>query len=251
MLDHIYVYDRVVIGGDLNALIYANETGSCLIDNTTASIFPFDTIVHAITLGDVVYDKGASEFNVSERLSYVLNTRGLHPFGKNVESIRLNLEKREMSISSNFFRSKKLRFLDLHVFDTTNVQGLPFEDFKIEKYRVFDWFAVRSGMKHEFEHIEGDSDFAKNVYFYLSPRIDGNKYKKDMVVESLMTEEQIRDVDYSDSIVRLKVLNMMKEAGIKGTSNGVGKNLSLKIELQKREVLPVITTNYGEEGIVL
>lgn len=251
MLEHTYVYNKVVIGGSLSALIYANKTSSCFIDNAVDSIFPFDTIIHPVDLGSIRFAKGAPKLKVHDHLSYLLNVRGLSPFGKSVESIRLNLEKREMSISSNFFRSKKLRFSDLHVFDTTNVHGLPFEDFEIEKYRVFDWFAVRSGMRHEFDHIEGDSDFAKKIYFYLSPRIDGNKDKKDMVVESVMSEDQIRDVDHSDSIVRLKALNMMKDAGIKGTSNGVGKNLSLRIELQKREVLPVKLTNYGEEGVLL
>ena len=32
---------------------------------------------------------------------------------------------------------------------------------------------------------------------------------------------------------------MMKEAGIKGTSNGKNKNLSIKLELREREVIPI------------
>lgn len=250
MLEHRYLYDRIVIGGSLDALIYANKTGSCLINNASNSIFPFDSTVHEIVVGGVKYEIGTPIIDVVQHLAHELNMKGLNPFGRSVESIRLKLEENEISIVTNFFRKQFLRFSNLHIFDTTNIHGVDLAEQKKENFRVFDWFAVRSGMKHKYKKLEDKSDFVKNIYFYISPRIDGNKDKKDLVAESIMTEAQLSDIDYSDSIVRLKVLKIMKEAGIRGSGNGTGKFLSPKIELQKREVLPVITTNYGEEGIV-
>ena len=249
--DHVYNFDSVVVGSKLDAIIYAHKTSSHILFNNLATIFPFDALIHEVDLGDIKFDKGTSELEVWEYLSYSLNSRGLHPFGEKLDSIRVNLDENEISMSSKFFSGQKLRFSTLHIFDTDNVHGLPFPDFEIEKYRVFDWYAVKSGTKHEYDYLYDDSEFVKKIHFYISPRIHGNRQYKDLVAESFLTKRQLNDVDYSDSISRLKILQMMKDAGIKGTGHGNGYNLPLRIELQKREVLPIKVTNYTEEGIVL
>jgi hypothetical protein len=249
--DYIYDFDSIVIGSNLDAILYAYKTSSHILFNSMAIIFPFDALVHEIDLGDIKFSKGTTELEVWEYLSYNLNLKGLHPFGEKLDSIRVSLDKNEISMSSKFFSEQKLRFSSLHVFDTDNVHGLPFPDFKIEKYRVFDWYAVKSGAKHEYDYLYDDSEFVKKIHFYISPRIHGNKQYKDLVAESFLTRKQLSDTGYSDSISRLKILQMMKDAGIKGTGHGNGYNLPLRIELQKREVLPIKATNYTEEGIVL
>ena len=249
--EHIYSFNKVVIGNNLDAILYAYKTNSHILLNDVASIFSFDAILHEIDLGDVKFASGSNKLEVWKQVSYMLNMRGLNPFGGEIESIRLNLEENEISIFSKFFSRQILRFSTLHVFDTEKVHGLPIPDIEATGYRVFDWFAVKSGTKHDYDCLEDNSDLVKKIHFYLSPRIAGNKQYKDLVAESLLTKKQLGNVDYSDSISRLKVLHMMKEAGIKGTSNGNNYHLPLKIELQKREILPLKVTNYGEEGIIL
>jgi hypothetical protein len=202
-------------------------------------IFPYDTIDHPVSLGPTRFASGAFRLNVFEEASHIMAMQGRDFMGREIESISVNLDENRISVSSKYFRLKNFRYSALTVFDTENIRGLPFEESEIEKYRVFDWFNVRSGTKHDHDFLESESDFAKKIHFYLSPRIDGNKYKKDLVVESFLTKEQLYDVDYSDSLSRLKTLSMMRAAGIKGTPNGAGKNLSLKIELAKREVFPI------------
>ena len=235
--EHIYCYDHIIIGSGLNAIIHAYKTGGIFINNTVARIFPYDPFVYPTDL-DVI-KKGASELEVWERLSYIMAMQGRDFLGREPESISVNLDDNEISVSSKIFRPKKLRFQSLTVFDTERVSGLPFEEPDIQGYRVFDWCDVRSGGKHDLDTLESDSDLVKKIYFFLSPRIDGNKYIKDLVAESWLSEEQLRDIDYSDSIARLKIINMMTKAGIKGSKNGSGKNLSLKIELTERSIHPI------------
>lgn len=249
--EHVYNFDSVVVGSNLDAIIYAYKTNSHILFNNVATIFPLDALLHEIDLGSIRFNKGTSELEVWESLSHNLNLKGLHAFGEKIDSIRVNLSENEIVAASNFFSRQKLRFSSLHIFDTDNVHGLPFPDFKIEKYRVFDWYAVKSGTKHTYDYLYDDSEFVKKIHFYISPRIHGNKQYKDLVAESFLTKSQLKDVDYSDSISRLKILQMMKNAGIKGTGHGNGYNLPLRIELQKREVLPIKVTNYTEEGIIL
>ena len=52
--------------------------------------------------------------------------------------------------------------------------GLPFEDgANFSHYRVLDWFDVKSGMSHGVESIKTNSNFVKEIKFYVSQRLDG------------------------------------------------------------------------------
>ena len=226
----------MVIGGGLNAIICAHKTNSHVICNTLVRIFPYDTCSTGRSLGRL---DDNLKLPLYERLAYELSFKGKHPFVDRVASLRLDLEDSTLMITTKNSRSFNIKFKELRVFDDENVHGLPSDMSKIEYYRVLDWFNVRSGMRHEHDRLESTSDFVRRILFYPSDRIDGNHDKKDLVCESYMTKEQLHDVDYSDAIVRLKTINMMKEAGIKGTSNGKNKNLSIRLELREREVVPV------------
>ena len=71
--------------------------------------------------------------------------------------------------------------------------------------KVIDWFNVKSGMNHQIDKINTESDFVKEILFYPSIRMSGvDKNKKDLVAISFMKEKQLHDVEYSDSYVRLK-----------------------------------------------
>ena len=233
--EHKYYYDSIVIGGNLNAIVHAYKTNSFFIHNHLGCIFPYDTISDALCLDEVRFDVGTSELEVYERLSHEMSMQARDILGRQNQAIHVYPELNQLSVSSNFFRPKNFRYKHLTIFDTESVYGLPFEEPRILGYRVFDWFNVRSGTVHKHNLLTTDSNFVKKIHFYLSPRIDGNKNKKDLVAESFLTVDQVNDIHYSDSIVRLKTLNTMKENGILGTSNGQGKNLSLKIEMTKRE----------------
>jgi hypothetical protein len=229
---HFYHWDKVVIGGGLNAIICAHKTSSYIICNTLVRIFPYDTCSAGRPLGRLKLD-------LYEELAYDLALKGKHPFVDRVSSVRVNLEESTLRVTTKRSRSFKVKFNQLHVFDDENIHGLPSRLSDIDQYRVLDWFDVRSGAKHECENLHSDTDFVRNIFFYPSERVSGNHDKKDLVCESYLTREQLHDVDYSDTIVRLKATNMMKEAGIKGTSNGKNKNLSIKLELREREVIPI------------
>mgnify|MGYP001177686264 FL=1 len=237
--EHIYQYDHITIGNNLNAIIYAYKKGGVFINNAVAGLFPYDTILHAIDLGIRSYDVGSSPLKVYEDISYLMAMEGRHFLSNAVESIFVNLNESELSVSSKFFRPKKLRYSSLTVFDLENVNGLPFDDVVPESYRVYDWFAARSGGKHDLSFLESNTDFVRKVHFFTSPRIAGNKSIKDFVAESILTKEQVNDVDYSNSLARLKCLRMLEEAGIKGAKNGIGKHLSLKVDFLKRDVFPI------------
>ena len=251
-LEHTYHCEQIVIGSGLNAVLYAYKTNSIFIDNSVDPLFPFDEIGLGFSLGNKLLSPKTSPLEVFNSLAYEMASSGRSPYCGLVEGIRIIPEENKLNIITKNGHVSKCTFNKLRIFDISMVSGVPFdEETKIQHYRVFDWFNVRSGMKHEHEYILGDDDFCKKIYFYISKRIDGNKNKKDLVAESIMNEEQLNDFDYSDTIARIKTTSMMKQVGIKGTGNGVGKNLPIKLELFKRDIRPVKFSNYVEKSNIV
>ena len=66
------------------------------------------------------------------------------------------------------------------------------------------------------------------MWFYPSDRIDGRTSVKDVCVVSLLTKQQLEDFNFSQTMVRFKLLHEMESAGLKGPSNGYGPNGKLK-----------------------
>jgi len=49
------------------------------------------------------------------------------------------------------------------------------------------------------------------VQFYLSDRVDGNTDKKDLFTTSFLSGEQLQDFEYSDTIVKFKLLDILQK----------------------------------------
>ena len=236
---HTYIHEEIIIGGNLNAVLCAHKKNSLIICNTMDNIFAFDTIRDGVTVGKYHYSAGTNAADMRRELLYDLSIRGLNPLGDKVGSIRLHPEEKFITIKTKNGSNIFLNYCKLKIFNSDKIDNMPFKAPEILYYRVFDWFDVRSGAKHEYEFLQDESRFCHKIYFYISKRIDGNRIFKDLVCESFLTKQQIDDINYSTSISRLKIINMMKQTGIKGTGNGSGRNLPIKLELWKREAIPV------------
>jgi hypothetical protein len=222
--DHELTFDKVVIGGSLAALKYAH-----------ANQLPI--IVHEVKPPH----RFSEEFIAGEygRFCFSLSVAGLLPFSNKVESIRFHEEgPLRVTIKNSFLF--KVKFNKLIIFDDEGLTGLPMPSGKTsELYEVIDWFDVRSGMSHGHDRIKTTSDFINCVHFYPTERLDGHHPdKKDAAAVSHMTEAQLDDFGWSETYARLKVLEMMRAAGITGQSCG-SSNYALKIETAAREVFPL------------
>jgi len=228
MRSHTYKLEELVIGYGLNAILYAYLNNSTILINGSQKPFRFDLW------------EGKQKADIWSEKLFALSLIGKCPLADKVDSIRV--EDGQVSVMTKNLRQIKIGFEKLRIFDGDSVEGLDFTE-KIEQYRVFDWFNVRSGMRHEFDKIETISNFVKCIHFYPSDRLDGNHLdKKDLVTESFIDISNIDDFDVSSTVARLKTLATMKENGIKGTRNGRSmedptkyKHYALKIEYDRRE----------------
>jgi len=249
-------YDKVVVGATLEALAY-----SCLKNipfvfsrltpphrfeyfnhSDDLSVFGITNISRPIQTNFAGQTVGIDKLYVWERLFFYLSVAGLCPLGDKAVSLRIN--ENIMKASTVNARMAKIHFNELIVFDDIEVSGLGTPQIKDEKYKVYDWFDVRSGMKHEYDRIEDTIDFVNHVIFYLSDRVDGEHNFKDAVSVSYLTKEMLDSFEYSDINARFKTLYMMKQEGIRGGRNGRDprdqtkhKYRAIKIQNAQREII--------------
>lgn len=221
----------VVIGGDIYALRYAFQHDLPLI------------YVEA----KKPHRHSGSQQAEWHHLYWCLSIAGKVKFASFVSSVVVDSEEGSAKIIYNN-RSKIIEGIEkFYIFDETGISGLPPSvGMSSDKNEVFDWINVRSGMKHDLDRIESASPFMQCILFYPTERIAGDHALKDVCVISCLTDEELKEFEYSELVVKIKTEEAMKKAGIKGTGNGVGKYLSIKLESDKRECYPIGVPVYKE-----
>ena len=239
------------MGGDICSFAYAATHNLPVIFVDPKAPFKFDLISQDLDLTafGIQQDESTTETEVWETLLRLCSLSGLVPVSTGAQSIRV--KDNLLVISTNNMRVIKAEFNKLLVFDPDQIQTLPtIVSQKRGKNRVLDWFNVRSGCRHDIEHIMFEDNFIKEMYFYPTDRSD-NSSLKDVVAISYLNDEETDSFDFSETMARHKVEHLMKEAGIKGRANGYKDNnpvyLSIKVEHADREVIPSVKTIYERD----
>ena len=266
---HTYHFENLVIGSGLNAAAFSYLNGFPLIINKQELPFRFDYFDTDFDLSslNIINDKtilkgkenekvfGNYKTEVYRHLIFVLALAGLCPLSDKVGSIRLK-DDSLLNIVTDSSRMIKIKFDQLFVFDDRNITGLPepLESLNEKMFKVLDWIDVTCCTTHPYQYFETDDNFTREMFFYPTERMDGYQPdKKDLVSVSYLSESQLHDYEYSDTYAKFKILNIMKEAGIRGSRNGRDpknkekyKYYALKIEPQRREVIPLQKNLYED-----
>ena len=252
---HEYRHETIVVGGGLSALLYSYYNDCTCIFSKPDIPFEFDVFDGAPDFSFL----GVKEPNrlvIWQRLVASLSLGGLLPMSDKVES--MSIQGHHLKAITSNSRLGRFEFEKLIVFDDKNIRGLPkIRKQEIGKCRVIDWFHVRSGMEHDHNLFETEDDFIQKVIFYPSDRFGNQtsgRLRKDLVALSYLDENQIDDFDYSDTMAKFKITQMMKDAGIKGARNGkdtynpnIYRYYSPKIEAVEREVSRDVRTSYDDD----
>ena len=229
---HVYFYDTVVVGGNLPAFLYAYTNNLPIVFVDAKPPFEFDEVDNLDFEGlglqysynenrlysDRYGGKEKRHLRLWERIGFLLGVAGLMPVSSYAESIRI--QGNQLKIATERQRTTKINFNKLVIFNDEKVSGLtPTTKEEKGKNRIIDWFSVSSGCNHDVGHLVDPDDFINKIIFYPTKRSE-NRNLKDLYAESYLTDEQLTDFDYSETMARFKILKMMKSAGMRGERNG-------------------------------
>ena len=216
---HVYEKDKIVIGGGLSALLYALSHELPVIYAESRPPFRFDEMEHEnLKLLGLSNELPQKQSEMWSRIHFFLGLSGLLPMGTNVNNLRVT--ENQLSVITKHSRNVKFNFNQLVVFNDEKISGLPqITRQESKKNRVIDWVNVRSGCSHDLLRLHSDEEFVREIIFHPTDRSD-NRNLKDLVAISYLTDDEINDFNYSDTMVKFKVTEMMKEAGIRGARNG-------------------------------
>ena len=227
-----FYFDELVLGGSLTALLYAYKKNLPIIIDVAHVPFVLEPCPTNWDLSFIGFKKGVEHLKsqVWDRLSFLLAMSGLVIFPNNIQSFRLEDDKIQIIGLDN--KKMMVHYNKIIEFDR-DVQ---------DDLMVYDWFAVHSGSRHEWEVVpDPSSDLCHLLLFHRSTRTRTRKDVKDVCAVSRVPRAALNDVEWSNVYSRIKTLKMMKEVGIRGTSNGYDKkgrtlHYAIDIEFMYREV---------------
>lgn len=238
------VLPKIITGGSLESLFYAYATETPIVITQPYVPFELETIEYHNMFQLLGYDTNHSLLKVQlwDRLVFVLSMAGLVMMPNNVRSVRH--EKRKIVFALNDNSRFVIEYDHMIKFDE-HIEGM---------VDVYDWFDIKSGSKTQLEQlIDPDDDLVNKIIFYDSrKRGQQGKGRKDLIAFSRLNEFGLLEYESSEGYVRLKTLQMMKEAGMRGTPNGYNKkglqnHYALKIEHTHREIIKKYKPKYTLE----
>jgi len=250
---HEYSSEELVIGGSLNALLYAWYTGATLISIDSKEPYFFDRFSASTDLSDIgfentietlnkakgTFDVGIQKSKVWRKIYFLLAMGGQAPIPNSAQSIRV--EDGTVKIVTSHSRVARFNYKKLKVFDRSQIGNITKKSSR-RKYKVLDWIWVNTGMAHSVDYLKDRDNFVKEIYFYEYTRRKDRSFKN-LVAISYLSGMQLDEYYYSDTYAKFKVEEMMKAAGIKGRRNGYSKgvayHLNVKVTPERREIIPI------------
>jgi len=207
-----YTFDNVVLGWREEAVSFAREHGYHLIVNSDQR--PFH---HFVGYQDIKSKWYEGIFD--------LGMRSLLPVPFDVQTVGLDEGKLKVVTQGN--TKVMISFNKLHIFDLDNCGNVAVDEV-IKDYLVHDMFDITAGSRLGRDIIlRPVNSFVEAINFVTSNRIDRNTSGdfKDIVVRSVISQEDIKAFDYSDTVVRIFIERKLKEHEIKQAN---GRSLKIR-----------------------
>ena len=207
-----YTFDNVVLGWREEAVSFAREHGYHLIVNSDQR--PFH---HFVGYQDIKSKWYEGIFD--------LGMRSLLPVPFDAQTVGLDEGKLKVVTEGN--TKVMINFQKLHIFDLDNCGNLGVDEV-IKDYLVYDMFDITAGSRLGRDIVlKPEGTFVKLIKFVTSNRIDRNTLGdfKDIITTSLISYEDIKSFDCSETVVRIFLERKLKEHNIKQPD---GRNLKVR-----------------------
>ena len=238
-------FPRLILGGSLESLLYAFVNEIPIVISNPIIPFELEVMEYDGDFKFLGYEniRDIYKSEMWDRLSFILSMAGLVIMPNTIKNVRK--ENKRLIFATEGNSRIIVNYNSLISFDKEN------DDF----YHVYDWFDIKSGSKISLEKISDSEDFVKDIYFYRSRRIGQTSDRRDLVSYSKIKPLEIYDYEKSESFCRLKTIEMMKSAGLRGRPNGYKSNgtplhYAIKLEHTHREIIKDYKPKYTFKKIL-
>lgn len=210
-------YDELVIGADLSALCYSYAKKIPLLHTRKLKPYKYG-----------YFDDYEKRFNQWNHYMFILSLNGFVPFSDSIQIIRLE-ENNLLKVTTKDNYLINIKFNNLVISDDHKFEGLPQPVGKTNNYFcVIDHMGIREEKKFpEFTQLDinvPNKIYKPNKYIYMS------KNRKKFIVTSLMTEEELKSLEFSEPyvVMRLRRLYGSQVGELKHLSresHDLGKNI--------------------------
>lgn len=226
----ILEYENIVIGSDLQALLFAFANHYPILYTEPRRPHDFEfldlswdlSFLHVDNTPRIFQSFGAQNFEFGEKsvllwekLMFLLSTEGLCPLSYLCHSIRY--DGTNLICSNEYSKLCEIKFDKCHYFGDNRTYKLISQQEKHNaRYKTYDRIAFTNGGKHAIDYGETGDDFVRKVWFYSSDRICGNTGVKDACVLSILTSQQLEHHSFTETMTNFKLLSLMKDNGVNG-----------------------------------
>ena len=133
---------------------------------------------------------------------------------------------------------------NLYVFSDKNIFGLPAPHTLNPLYTVVDHLEPLSLSQPHVDFIETEEHLVHRIHLHKANPVAKTK----IYAVSFLTEEELHDFDFSDTIVRFKCEDLLKQNGFEGARNGKTKR-ALKLTTVERQVQSPMHRYHNTEKI--
>lgn len=242
--------EKVVIGNSLGSINYAFHNEFYFIPSCSFRPFFFEVLDINSQFREI------QEKQVFDEIKNTLSFLGMCLDFPTLQKIRIS--KNNIKIfDENLLASFK--FGECFICDKSSVT---FENeihvAKPSTYLVVDDFKIsRIGKNVEkIQKIETKDALVSKAYFYNSNRVDGARYITDAITVSNLTEKDLYEFDYSDTMAMFKLRNHLESMGYTGIrektryKNGNFKTKKIKLEHLHRQVFKQNNNVYFNTDLV-
>jgi len=120
----------------------------------------------------------------------------------------------------------------LFVFNDKNIIGLPAPREKNANYEVIDLLIPLSLSVPHVHHLRTEEQLLRELFLIKK----GLRTRTELYAISHLSEKQLDEFDYSDTIVRFACEDLLKRNGFEGARNGKHK-LAIKLQTVYREII--------------
>jgi hypothetical protein len=205
---------EVVYGASLSALRYAHQHGIHIILEDPLPLPPYTNPTDQKEWANLTVD---------------LMLRGKAIGGDGVTGAHLHDDY--VSVVSRGNVVNKIPYRTIYFFSDKKVIGLPVPTQLATRFQVVDHLQQVSLSVPHLYHIHTGDELARDIYLVK----DGQRNKTQLYVISSIATKNLHNFDFSDTMVRFKCEEVLRQHGFAGSSNGKHKRL-LKLETIARTV---------------